>query len=152
MSNESDIQNRLSRAFSIPSIFWHEHSHRSNGFFSSNERVEDGQKCHRSWFRFETKRVFEFHVTGSSKYEWVQLTFFTQFREPGSMAILCLDTPLDLQGALLRAAKKVPIPTCFEDLYGWHCEIVDEVVTAFDEAVWTIRDVVRNFEKVCPCC
>lgn len=65
------------------------------------------------------------------------------------MAVLGFDIPHEIQEALRVSSKSIPRPTTLEQVFAWHCDIIDQLILLFDNAIWTVRDVVRLLEKVC---
>jgi hypothetical protein len=95
-----------------------------------------------SWFRVLIKAV---ELSG---YKWHEMTFCTRWTSSQS-TILCIGTDSEferlLQDSLGRMWGDLPPSS------PWSMQVVllEAIVALHDQAVWSVRDVTRNVEKVC---
>lgn len=149
--------------FKIPDYLLSEIYRRSNGFFvSKHVRDQNGRlvafckfnpdeldwsalrTVQDSWFRVLVKMVCK---TNMWSYKWHEMTFCTRW-DADHISVLCIGTDHAferlLQGSLDRMWKELP-PT---SPWSLHVLLLEVIMALHDQAVWSIRDVVRDVEKV----
>lgn len=97
-----------------------------------------------TWFRCLVKEVFG---DGDIKYKWHEMTFFTHWL-PGHSMFLCIGTPETLKTQLAASLAEGASSLDFSDPFSMHVPMMDRIIALYDRSVWSIRDVIRNREKV----
>src|SRR5262249_14639112 len=94
------------------------------------------------WFRYLVKQVYK-----DMTYKWYEMSFFSHGVDGAQKLMLCLDTPCDFKKWLLEAVNSPPIERNL-GVYSMHLFIVEALVCLYDHALWGLRHVVRDIEKV----
>lgn len=91
------------------------------------------------------KRVNKAPLSPGTHYIWLQVTVFVQFEvKTGHQIVLFLNLPTDLEEQmqkLLSSARK-------DNPFVWHTILTQQAKVLYNDAVWSIRDLVRSVEKV----
>jgi hypothetical protein len=98
-----------------------------------------------TYFRFLVKQLNDNPVALRSGYVWYEMGFVCHRTSSEKMMLLCLDVPTVLRDSLQRLIsswREIPPPI---DV---HSCIIGEIVQLYDHSVWTLRNTVRDFEKV----
>jgi hypothetical protein len=79
-------------------------------------------------------------------YFWEQVVSFVKSDAKGNaLLVLCLDCPDNGKTALKEKLKTVGTNSSFE----WHTIFLEVMRDRYDKSVWSLRDRVRNAERVC---
>ncbi|KAH8589902.1 hypothetical protein B0O99DRAFT_745712 [Bisporella sp. PMI_857] len=133
----------------IPEFWWSPWCKRANGYFGCEDTADaqgkfDGQN---TWFRFLIKQTFQNAPEGQKDYLWYKFNVFTRWIASTNQNVLLVFDP--------RSAIKERLPhplldsldaSEFGDPYWIHSLFAEEVVRLQDEAVWGIRNLVRQIE------
>lgn len=84
-------------------------------------------------------------------YVWYEMSFFTVRSAGGSSTVLCFNTPHHFRVRLFKALSSNSRGFDEPDMYQLHTYLTDQVLNLYDEAIWALRDIVRNVEKVSLC-
>lgn len=147
----------LQEAFDIPPQTFSWQYQVSTGFLYAEEKhgTDDALYSFSTAFRFLIKTVgkneaISKELSGPSHFTWTEMGFWTQWRPNHSDVLLC--SILDLRGttlldklrqALINDSIQVPLDSAL----GWHGILLPFVSGDFDEAVWKVRDLVRERES-----
>ena len=95
-----------------------------------------------TWSCFKIKQV---QTEPKLSYTWQQPALFVKWQATDTRRlILTLDASRDLQ-----RQWDIRLPDIDDrDPYAWQVVFVEEVVKLYDKSVWSLRDLVRNVEKV----
>ena len=74
--------------------------------------------------------------------------FFTQCTAPNRTTVLCFDVPDSFRQRLQESLKLFSWEGHDYNRYTLHSFLTSEVINLYDISVWTIRDVVRDVERV----
>jgi hypothetical protein len=163
-----NLRQDLSSRYDIPAWFWTDFSVNAPGFFCSQDSYSkegevQGYSTYRlhikdtrpltgnaldTWFRFLVKQTASSGNGSTVPYEWYMMGFATKWLPSNQSAVLCFGVPLSLQKSLHNALKSNQESRGFPDPYSLHVAIVEEVIKLYDTAVWTLRGLVRDIEKV----
>lgn len=75
------------------------------------------------------------------------MNFFSLW-EPGRCTILCVDTPGNFREQLEQHVKSEKGQIDLNDPFALHIPLMDQIITLYDQSVWSIRDLIRRVEKV----
>ncbi|KAH6696618.1 hypothetical protein BKA61DRAFT_741568 [Leptodontidium sp. MPI-SDFR-AT-0119] len=131
--------NSLTNRFKIPSSFWSRLAKDASGFVGSNvtQDTSANLESYGLLFRFLVKELHEpgqfIYNASRADYVWHRLGFFTSWTPSSSTIFICFDLPTGLQDSLKAALL--------------HTVLVGEIVALYDQALWSSREQVRNFEK-----
>ncbi|GAB1310594.1 hypothetical protein MFIFM68171_00804 [Madurella fahalii] len=156
---------RLLAHFNVPEFVANRTCFELNGYFGNKTSYKDDEEkkyvtsC-TTWFRWLVKMVQKVtydphedgleYTTGKKDYKWFEMTVFTRWDSPGSCQVLCVDTPPDFPMELQKLLHKQPKPVNFQDPFGMHTSLVDQMIVYSDISVWRVRDPVRQLEKSRP--
>lgn len=112
--------------------------------------------CIDTCFKFIIKDLISPKNTVGGDYVWHEMTFCCTWVDQKELVILCFDFPEHLQESLISTVSRTLNPTVSTDsaqlmTYSFgslHCTIVEQVVSLYDDSVWSIRDSLRHLEKV----
>ncbi|KAB5515651.1 hypothetical protein GE09DRAFT_576746 [Coniochaeta sp. 2T2.1] len=136
----------VSEAFAIPSLWWARYCRNANGYFGWEENVDGEANVTgiSTWSCYLVKKLEE----QSDAYEWLKIDFVSRWiARTKQTAIIVFDAPPLLVERL---------PTLLVDGLGcwelghpfWvHARLLREIAILQDQAVWTIRDKVRETER-----
>lgn len=85
---------------------------------------------------------------GSSEthYSWLQVTVLVQFQmKTGQQVVFFINLPADLEEQIQETLST----THKDNPFIWHTILTQQVQVLYDDAVWSMRDLVRSVEKVC---
>lgn len=103
-------------------------------------------------FRFLIKEPHEpgqiIHNNSQADYVWHRLGFFTSWTPSCSTTFFCFDLPTGLQDSIKAALCRSGTELQLTDPFAVHTVLVDEIVALYDQALWSLREQVRNLEKV----
>jgi hypothetical protein len=98
--------------------------------------------------RIQAKLVLKHPLPSGKDYEWCIITIVTKWTVTGDLIVLCLDLPSDIRKTLTeKQLIKLPI-TVSLDPYWPQLLLVEQFLDKQDEAVWSIRNRVRDIEDV----
>ncbi|RYP60604.1 hypothetical protein DL770_009958 [Monosporascus sp. CRB-9-2] len=146
----------------------------SNGF-SGCEPVldDDGNLAHYNhWSRFVIKQTHEklrpkhsftrHHATSSKLaspnvpihgphsiphgWEWCEMGFFVHWTPPSSTIVLCFDLPQHFQILVKLALTSSADKINFSDPYSIFAVVLHELLSLYDNSVWSIRNHICNWE------
>lgn len=80
-------------------------------------------------------------------WEWYEIGFFIHWTPPHNTKILCFDLPEHMQMSL-RSALMSSANTDLSDPYSIFSVIFYQVLTLYDNSVWSIRNHICNWESV----
>jgi hypothetical protein len=102
-----------------------------------------------TWFRFYIKQVLKDKRPNGKDYVWHKVNVFTMWLPGGKNAVVSFETPPLLKPKIRAFLQKNQ--HLKHDPYWIHSAFLEEVVGLQDEAVWSVRNVVRTTELVsCP--
>ncbi|KAH6682793.1 hypothetical protein B0J14DRAFT_132248 [Halenospora varia] len=136
--------------FKIPDLWWSNWCKRSNGYFGVEDTTDaQGQvDGHNTWFRFLIKHTLKGLPKDKKDYLWYKFNIFTRFLPATKQNIILIFDPRP------EIKKRIPsgifssLDLCHvSDPYWIHTLFAEEVVELQDNAVWAIRDLVRDMEK-----
>lgn len=81
------------------------------------------------------------------EYKWHEMTFLSLWT-PQHTQILCIATPREFNEQLLHTLVYLSSDMDPADPYSLHVPLVEVLLTLYDQSVWSIRDLVREVEKV----
>ncbi|KAH9209899.1 hypothetical protein DL95DRAFT_308961, partial [Leptodontidium sp. 2 PMI_412] len=146
-------RNILTNRFKIPSSFWSRLARDASGFVGSNV-TQDASANLESYgllFRFLIKEPHEpgqiIHNNSRADYVWHRLGFFTSWTPSCSTTFFCFDLPTGLQDSIKAALCRSGTELQLTDPFAVHTVLVDEIVALYDQALWSLREQVRNLEK-----
>ncbi len=93
-------------------------------------------------------KVIKRKVDVSIAYEWHEMTFFSQW-ERGKSMVLCIGTPALIQQSLQAVLPGHQFACGSNDSYAMLVPLVDAIISLYDHAIWSVRDTIRIYEKVC---
>lgn len=103
--------------------------------------------AHRSigvWYTFKIKQVLRDRIAGQLSYYWEQVTTFSRYRAKNASFVMCLNCPSDM-----RKALQMKLGACdAHTIAKWHEIFLETVRDMYDRSVWSLRDWVRNAERV----
>ena len=143
-------QRDLQRAFDIHPSTWTHQYQKATGFFHSREDYPlDGSfRSYSSAFRFLIKvaandKISPYNIT----YSWTEVGFWTHWRPGHSSVLLCAADDLQLRQRLCKSLIESETQVCHSLPFEWHVTVLQHVSRAFDTAVWSCRDLVRDRER-----
>jgi len=158
-------RSQLASLFRLPDLFWSEYCKRSNGYFGcENVYGSGGLSSHSTfdsmitqpwqniehsidtWFRFHMKQVLQHYLPDGKDYVWYNVNVLSTWQPGGKNAIISFDTHDFLKPKILSFLLNTQSPK--NDPYWVHSSFLQEVASMQDEAVWSVRDFVRNTETV----
>lgn len=123
--------------------------------------------CTDSWSRFLIKQTYktlrpkrsfiEYQPAGIpihgpktivNGWEWFEMGFFVHWRPSQTTTVLCFDTPEKLQSLLGLALRRNGSNIDTADPYSLLSTLIDQVITLYDESVWSMRNHVCAAEAV----
>ncbi|KND93003.1 hypothetical protein TOPH_02380 [Tolypocladium ophioglossoides CBS 100239] len=152
----------LSAAFGIPELWWDKVYRRANGYFGYEEVPDPrGQQDGAiSWCRFKVKHTKKPEVEElrdmKKAYYWPKLNVFSRwYKTRRHTAVIVFDPDKlrddveadTLRDNFTRCLENSMDPKELEDPFWIYPRLVEEVVKLQDEAVWSIRDRVRETEQ-----
>jgi hypothetical protein len=96
-----------------------------------------------TWFRCLVKMLLE----DGREYHWHEMTYLSIWQNCGRRQILCIDTPGCFAPQMQRALEGKPLLSP-QDPFAMHSPLLDEIVSVYDKASWSLRAPIRMFEKV----
>ncbi|KAF7136784.1 hypothetical protein CNMCM5793_006253 [Aspergillus hiratsukae] len=114
-----------------------------NGTFFCDYDIDDEGEVtkHVSWTCFKIK-----HVVEPGVYDWIQTAVFVQWHpQEDRQLVFFLNLPSIVKKYL---AEHRPSPNQRANPYIWHTLFAQGVVKEYDKSIWSLRDLVRNIEKV----
>jgi hypothetical protein len=81
-------------------------------------------------------------------YEWYEMDFLALRATSGWTTVLCFDTPDRFRLRLFEALASGPRTLTEPDIFQLYTYLIDQILNLYDESVWSIRDIVRDVEKV----
>jgi membrane protein implicated in regulation of membrane protease activity len=100
-----------------------------------------------TWFRFLVKQTLENVPAGQRDYLWYKFNIFTRWIPSTNQTIvLVFDPRLAVKERLPSPLLDSLDPSDFSDPYWIHTLFAEEVVRLQDNAVWSIRNLVRKTE------
>jgi hypothetical protein len=82
-------------------------------------------------------------------YQWYEMGFHLCVRPGGVAVAFCFETPSIFQENLRQALSATVRAKAQEDgMAALQCLIVEEVVKLYDVSIWTLRNEIRDIEKV----
>ena len=73
---------------------------------------------------------------------------FLSLWTPQHTRILCIATPREFKEQLQHTLANLSSDMDSVDPYSLHIPLVEVLLTLYDQSVWSIRDLVRDVEKV----
>ncbi|KAF2489984.1 hypothetical protein BU16DRAFT_447140, partial [Lophium mytilinum] len=136
--------------FNMPELWWSSWCRRSNGYFGSERGDGRGNfDAYQTWFRFQIKPTWVDKSTGKAHYAWHKFNIFTQWMESTKQTVILLFDPhRDIKVPLLNHLSHKLYSSTVEVPYTMHVYFLEELVRLQNDAVWSIRDLVRNAEKI----
>lgn len=165
--HQSDCRDLL-RPFNVPRLVCVDICSPGNGYFGSKEICNEtsqvqsyslyahdyilacefvtnaGLGC---WLRCLVKIAHHCPHTGSG-YTWHEMTFFCRW-EPSYCMVFCVDTPDGFRVQLEESLDSEHEMLDLTDPFALLIPIVDQIGNLYDQSVWSIRDLIRQAEKVC---
>ncbi|KAK5268244.1 hypothetical protein LTR99_003178 [Exophiala xenobiotica] len=138
-----------------PEELWQSYCWDSNGYAGSASHIhQDGIKVIKtSWSKFLVKQLDSdsLHPSKSDEwygYQWYEMCFYVYAVSDGATVVFCINTPPIFRDNLIRAleANKCGLPTDASAFF--QATILAEVVKLYDTSIWTLRNHVRQLEKV----
>ncbi len=114
-------------------------------YWSSLQDSQHWQKRTDTWFRFLIKQIVKQPLPNEKDYRWYKFNIFTRWFPNGESIILSFDTPPVLRPQILQMLDH---GTPKQDPYWVHLKFLHEMVALQDQAVWSVRNVVRETELV----
>jgi hypothetical protein len=93
------------------------------------------------------KQVLDHYGADDKDYVWYKINICTIWTVDGRLNVLIFD-PLSLVKRRLSPIIETATVLALKDPYWFYAKALEEVVKFQDEAVWTIRTLVRNTELV----
>jgi hypothetical protein len=101
-----------------------------------------------TWLRIQAKLVLNHPLPSGKDYEWCIITIVTKWTVKGDLFVLCLDLPSGMREKLVEK-QLIELPTAVSlDPYWPQLLLVEQFLGKQDDAVWSIRDRVRDIEDV----
>lgn len=75
------------------------------------------------------------------------MTFFGRW-EPGHCMVLCVDTPDCFREQMKHTMESERGALDLNDPFALHIPLMDQIITLYNQSVWSIRDLIRRMEKV----
>ncbi|KAJ2978096.1 hypothetical protein NQ176_g4005 [Zarea fungicola] len=140
---------KFSDNFNIPEVWWTEYLRKGNGYFGSQNVLDDAEKVtgYVTWAFFKTKQV---PPRKEKDYNWTKINIFTQWLKSGRRVVLSFaqrkgtrDTQLRICDALLKSlvARELTDP-----FWAYH-RLLSFVLCLNDTSIWMITNYVRLIEK-----
>lgn len=76
------------------------------------------------------------------------MSFYIYALSSGAAVVFCFDTPIVFQESLSKTMNTKDRVRSGDVLSFLQCMIVGEVSKLYDRSIWTIREYIRNIEKV----
>ena len=99
------------------------------------------------WFRTLIKIA---SMNGKMSYKWHEMTFFCRWDAECSIT-LCLGVDAAFQNHLQQALHDIWPDIQASRSFSLLIPLVEAIVTMYDRSVWSVRDIVRQAEKVRTC-
>lgn len=80
-------------------------------------------------------------------YKWHEMTFCTRWDAEHS-AVLCIGVDPSFEHLLYDTLNRMWKELPPSDPWSLHVPLLEATVALHDQAVWSVRDIVRNVEKV----
>jgi hypothetical protein len=100
------------------------------------------------WSRYLVKQLDNNIRLNLHRYVWYQMDFFALENASGATRVLCFDAPERFHVRLLEALSSNSQKFDKLGIYQMHTYLADQTLTLYDESVWTLRDFVREVERV----
>jgi hypothetical protein len=126
----------------------------ASGFFSAGQCGSTGNDagCYTTAFRFLVKHSVNVPPQKASPassaltYRWEKLGFVTRHPSPKSFTVFCFDIEDDAQAHIRRQILESNFAVLEAHPLSIHNLVLKYILESFDRAVWSWRDVVRDFE------
>ena len=99
---------------------------------------------------YSLRDLNDFHGKGSisNGFEWYELTFVASYTAQNGLTVLCFDIPVHIKMALKKSFQEDGACADIQDPYAMLVRIMEQVITLYDDSVWTIRNHVCLSEAV----
>jgi hypothetical protein len=101
-----------------------------------------------SWSCFKIKQVRRDTNGCGISYEWQQISLFVTWNVAGNIDLLFLPTEGNVQHLYVGLKNRLD-HTHHRDPYEYHAVFAEEVRKLYDKSVSSLRDLIRESEKVC---
>jgi hypothetical protein len=150
-----DFRQQFSNHWKVPPVYWTAKSKKSSGYFGCGDDFDGTGKItgHSTWLNFH---ILQAHVAEKYKlssqyplqYHWDKIRLFTRWTPAKYDVLFCFDAPTEFREAIKTSvSSSYPSSQVAVDPYTMHSIVLEEVIDHFNTSVWSIRDLVRGFEK-----
>ncbi|KAF2232596.1 hypothetical protein EV356DRAFT_246320 [Viridothelium virens] len=126
----------------------------SNGYTGHEDLFDrDGKYLgHTSRTRFLIKRLLNHYGQDGKNYVWEALSFFTKWVSPHRNVVVFFDIPMSVRPRFPTKVLQDNDSRYLHNPYWIHVLAVQEIINLQDDSVWSIRDAVRETERVGKSC
>lgn len=96
------------------------------------------------WFRVLVKST---HSAKNLSYNWHHMTFCFRW-DPERCSILCIGVGPLFQSLLQETLQRMEPLMQHSEPYSMLVPLIEAIVAMYDQSVWSVRDVIREAEKV----
>lgn len=83
-------------------------------------------------------------------YGWHKQSFVTSWSAGKNATLLCFDVAPNLRAGLCKLVQALPVADINRHPFALHGNILEHIVSLYDQAIWDFRDLVRKQEKQRP--
>ncbi|KIW31365.1 hypothetical protein, variant 1 [Cladophialophora immunda] len=152
LGKDNHLRDLICSDWAYPPMLWTKTCREANGYAGSARGLDKDQKTlvDTSWFQFLVKQLRAGANTFQQEYvyEWYEMEFFMYVLSSGASVAFCIDTPPAFQNGLLEALNSGRNDPPKDAMAFLQCAVVAEVSRLYDVSVWTLRDKVRELEKI----
>ncbi|OCK80315.1 hypothetical protein K432DRAFT_425842 [Lepidopterella palustris CBS 459.81] len=139
----------FTEAFKVPEMWWSRWCRRSNGYFGCEDTTDEQGDFdgHNTWFRFIVKQTLDNVPKGQKDYIWYKFNIFTRWLlNTNQTIVVVFDPPPGVRERIPSPLLDASETSNFSDPYLIHSLFAEDVVRLQDDAVWGIRNLVREIE------
>ncbi|RDW82808.1 hypothetical protein BP6252_03920 [Coleophoma cylindrospora] len=152
---ETDARQKLTDAYQIPEFFWRKFAEALSGFFDcqvarkANPASQTSAGLLSTQSRYEIKRPKPdvTSVSDDDSYEWLKWAFHTLWTPTAGITLLCFDLSPSSRAALQKALMTTDGHDISQDPFSIHVFLIEQLLLAYDDAVWAWNSFVRSLEK-----
>ncbi|KAJ4147161.1 hypothetical protein LMH87_001706 [Akanthomyces muscarius] len=145
---------KFSAEFNIPDIWWTEYNRKTNGFFGSQDVLDDAEKVagYVTWSHFQTKQVQpdKEHPDKDYDYNWTKVNIFTQWLISKRQVVLSFAQnkgTIKTQNEIRQALLSSLVARELTDPFWVYHKLLSLVLDLNNASIWMFRDCVRAIEQ-----